>query len=163
MATQRLITKAEEVIEVLNMMIGSKSKLVAKAYPDLQHLLTALCETTLKGSESNDWWKELFLVIGNKIVGELGVSVADNDRVMVFVDLLLEKHKMYGAGPITRWGELGVLIRIDSKYQRVLNLRQPIAYTKTSEILEREESFNDTLWDILGYCILGYLFVRSKT
>lgn len=66
-----------------------------------------------------------------------------------FIAMLLEKHKRYGARPIRAWGSIGIMIRIHSKWERYLNLREQ------PELDGGDESMIDTLRDILGYCVIG--------
>lgn len=68
-----------------------------------------------------------------------------------FCKLLLEKHKRYGAHPLRVWGPMGVVIRIHSKYERFENIRED----PSGMLLD--EGTLDTVHDILGYSVLGYL------
>lgn len=162
MSSPPLVTKVEEVIEVINLMVGHRMKKSAVAYPDLEKILTGLTEMPFISTLVQEMKPDLFLVIGNKAIREMGVSVADNGRVIAFAEMLLSKHKLYGAGPITRWGCIGVIMRIDSKYQRVLNMRKPVAHENMDMLTGKQESLSDTLWDILGYAILGYIFAHGE-
>lgn len=72
-----------------------------------------------------------------------------------FAKFLLNKHKMYTAKPLLRWDEIGILIRLDSKISRLDSLtKEPSNFGFGGEPPE------DTLKDILGYCILGYLLTK---
>ena len=62
-----------------------------------------------------------------------------------FAAMLLDKHQRYGDGPMTRWGHAGLIIRIDSKWERYKNLKAG-------------GDTEDTLKDILGYCVLGFAY-----
>jgi hypothetical protein len=68
-----------------------------------------------------------------------------------FCALLLGKHKKYGAHPLRVWGELGVIIRIHSKFERYQNIKDDPSQSVV------DEGAIDTLRDILGYCVLGFL------
>jgi hypothetical protein len=70
-------------------------------------------------------------------------------------ELLWAKHQNYGAAPIKRWGTLGVMIRVDSKWERYKNLEGGIGDTV-------KEAAKDTLQDIIGYGILGYQLERTS-
>jgi hypothetical protein len=71
-----------------------------------------------------------------------------------FARLLLDKHQRYGAHPLRVWGALGIIIRIHSKFERFQNLKE------NPEMLLLDEGLLDTLRDILGYTILGYIMVK---
>lgn len=78
-----------------------------------------------------------------------------------FIDLLLSKHQRYGAAPLLRWGLVGIFIRIDSKWQRFLNMEKHELNAEISTISDSEPVF-DTLQDILGYCILAQAIWEKK-
>src|SRR5690606_34703217 len=93
-----------------------------------------------------------FLEIGKSARTLLG----DRFNEAEFIELLLSKHKRYGPFAITRWGIPGLIIRLDSKYQRAKNLfEQPTLDTAT------DESVFDTITDIVGYCVLGYIYALN--
>lgn len=74
---------------------------------------------------------------------------------MVFANFLLVKHFRYKADPLLRWEELGILIRMDSKLARLINL------TEDTSLATEDEPPEKTAEDILGYCILGYLLNKE--
>lgn len=101
-------------------------------------------------------WSKGFIDTGAMVALVLGKV----DRIK-FAELLLSKHKAYGAAPLMKWGPLGVLIRMDSKWERYLNLcNQQNAESQTGKQFVGgggpEEPIEDTLKDILGYCVLGF-------
>jgi predicted HicB family RNase H-like nuclease len=69
-----------------------------------------------------------------------------------FASFLLEKHRAYGAEPLMRWGTVGIIIRMDSKTHRIVNM------ISKGEDEALNESIEDTLTDLLGYCVLGYRY-----
>ena len=73
----------------------------------------------------------------------------------VFANFLLVKHFRYRADPLLRWEELGILIRMDSKLARLINI------TKDASLATEDEPPEKTAEDILGYCILGYLLNKE--
>ena len=77
------------------------------------------------------------------------LSTRDDFSMPSFVRMLLHKHKKYGAKPIREWGPLGVIIRISSKLNRYINMHEAPGQAKPDD--------EDTLADILGYCVLGLL------
>lgn len=72
-----------------------------------------------------------------------------------FLSLMKTKSDAYGDGPIRSWGHLGIVIRIDSKFQRYMNL------VKNPHTNPGDEQTIDTLQDIIGYCVLGYLLAHK--
>jgi hypothetical protein len=66
--------------------------------------------------------------------------------------MLIQKHRHYGSEPIIRWGELGLLVKIDLKVMRMINMEG-----KPDTI----ESRQDNLLDILGYCVIGFQYMRK--
>jgi len=68
-------------------------------------------------------------------------------------DLLCKKNKSYGSKNLTEFGELGVLVRMSDKMNRLRNLAQ-----KDFENPLEDESALDTLRDMAGYAIYGILF-----
>jgi hypothetical protein len=72
-----------------------------------------------------------------------------------FKSLLVSKHKAYGPGCITKWGLLGIIIRIDSKLNRARNL------INSQTVDPGDEALGDTLTDIVGYCVLGILHANA--
>jgi hypothetical protein len=72
-------------------------------------------------------------------------------------DLLVKKSNDYGPEPIYNFGLKGISIRIDSKLARLKNLLRPgHVRTVTDEVIR------DTWMDILGYVILGMLFIEGE-
>ena len=72
-----------------------------------------------------------------------------------FTELLVRKHQKYGAHPLRVWGPLGIIIRIHSKFERYQNIKDD------PNALLLDEGAIDTIQDILGYCILGYLMCKE--
>lgn len=101
-------------------------------------------------------WKNVFQQIGVDTLHLLDMSETPLSWRR-FATLLKKKHEAYGAEPIRSWGELGVTIRIDSKFKRYLNLTKVNPGTD-----QHDESVFDTLQDIIGYCVLGILYTRTK-
>jgi hypothetical protein len=92
-------------------------------------------------------WDNIFLKMGR-----ISLRLKGHLVVPDFCSLLVRKHRAYGAEPLRAWGPLGIVIRIDSKLRRYKNL------TEHPEFVAEKE---DTLLDILGYCVLGYLLAKE--
>jgi len=70
-----------------------------------------------------------------------------------FAEFLWNKHQKYGAEPLLEVGVLGIAMRLISKINRLINMQTlDTTYTIDDE---------DTLMDILGYCVLGYQLMRT--
>lgn len=94
-------------------------------------------------------WKSWFAT-----VGALALTHIDEFVDREFVELMIRKNNHYGDGPLVAWGILGFVVRLDSKVCRLVNLMR-----KKEECIE--EPIRDTLIDILGYSILGYMFIEK--
>jgi hypothetical protein len=92
-------------------------------------------------------WTHTFIMIGS-CAKSMIYDKFDQDK---FVALLQAKHNKYGGQPLRSWGPLGVIIRIDSKFQRYTHL------TST-----QQSDTEDTIIDIIGYAVLGYRLVNEK-
>jgi len=94
-------------------------------------------------------WRQWFLRTGFIVYSILSEYKFDE---LHFAKFLLGKHKLYGMKPLLGWRELGILMRLDSKVARLINITN-----SQSGVNLGDETVEDTLKDSLGYCILGYL------
>ena len=67
------------------------------------------------------------------------------------VSTLVKKQLDYGHGNINKFGTIGILVRLSDKVQRFKNLTS----TKRAP---QVESIQDTLLDIVGYCVIGLMY-----
>lgn len=81
----------------------------------------------------------------------------NEEKLNQFAELLMKKQRGYGSAPLREWGLLGVVIRLDSKLARYKNL---VANPSNAEGIN--ESITDTLWDIIGYCILAVKLIQEN-
>lgn len=82
------------------------------------------------------------------------MKITDNTlNTTKFAKFLVEKHRRYGASPIIEVGHEGIALRMISKLGRFTNMRDIADNTQADE--------EDTLQDILGYCILGIKLAES--
>jgi len=150
---KQLITKVSEVIDVLTMMekAGSATSDVA----DLQFVSARIANVRKKilANTLYSSWPLFFLRIGNLM---LRIATVHNVNInkTEFSEFLLAKHKAYGAEPFADWKEVGILMRLGSKIARLINLEED------PDLDINCESFQDTLKDIIGYCVLGYYMDR---
>jgi hypothetical protein len=68
--------------------------------------------------------------------------------------LCVSKQKDYGPANIAGFGEIGVLIRLNDKFQRLKNLL-------TSGKSPKNESVEDTWIDLLNYSVIGLAVHRG--
>lgn len=66
-------------------------------------------------------------------------------------NLLTAKNKDYGSGNLNRYGVFGIVVRIADKVARLKNLIMKERHAVN-------ETLEDTLLDIMGYCVFGYDF-----
>lgn len=66
--------------------------------------------------------------------------------VREITDMLEKKHADYGENNLLKFGELGILIRVSDKVERLINL------TKEGK-QPNNEAIEDTWLDIAGYAI----------
>jgi len=68
------------------------------------------------------------------------------------ISTLCRKQHDYGHGNINRFGMYGVIVRLSDKIERLENLKN-----KNKEAFH--ESTNDTLMDIVGYCVIALMIL----
>lgn len=68
------------------------------------------------------------------------------------VSTLCRKQHDYGHGNINRFGMYGVIVRLSDKIERLENL-------KNKDTKAFHESTNDTLMDIVGYCVIALMIL----
>lgn len=86
-------------------------------------------------------------------IGCLAASWLDNHSqwsVSDMADLLESKQQDYGHGNITSFGFLGIAVRLSDKVERMQNLNQ-------KQGKARNESFVDTMKDIVGYAVIALM------
>ena len=154
-----LITHRQEVEDVIKKMSGRVESLPYNfANKSPMSVLKELIDNTRKSIINKKFqknWHEEFVTYGALAICDI-VHMNGMDALDGFSDFILEKHKHYGAEPFEDWKEVGIIMRLGSKINRILNLRSLDGATYDSSI---KESANDTVKDILGYCILGcYLY-----
>jgi len=71
-------------------------------------------------------------------------------------ELLVRKQKDYGPLNITEFGSIGIVIRMFDKVARLRNLLTKNQNIQTANEVPNE-TFLDTLMDIIGYCTIGLM------
>jgi len=69
-------------------------------------------------------------------------------------DLLIRKQIDYGPHALKRFGLQGIIVRLNDKMERLINLTQ---FQATPEV---DESIEDTLADMIGYATLGLIMQK---
>lgn len=80
----------------------------------------------------------------------LGFEVALDSALAEVREVMIDRHKKYGPGNILRHGEMGVVVRLGDKYERLDNSRG---------VDFADESVDDTALDIIGY---GLIFTMLR-
>jgi hypothetical protein len=88
-------------------------------------------------------------------------------RVESIANLLIRKQKDYGPENISKFGLIGICIRLSDKLARLSNLFMKSGSDDFKNILNSSklnsvpnETVVDTLIDILGYCVVAMMFIR---
>lgn len=76
------------------------------------------------------------------------IGAGNQDRITAVV---IKKQLDYGHANISRFGRIGLMVRLHDKVARLENLLQP-GRTPNNESIE------DNVMDVIGYCILGIMW-----
>lgn len=82
--------------------------------------------------------------------------MSTDDVSAVVQDLLVRKQHDYGSQNILNFGGAGIVVRICDKAARLENLRQ-----RDEDPQVEDESVKDTLFDLVGYAVLGMMLERG--
>lgn len=149
---EMLIEKFEDVAEVVERFEEGKGRFTMY---DLTHTISTTRESIKKYGidEFNvEGWIEWF-----QNMGAMALSVlANRFSIHEFSHLLLNKHRRYGKAPLENWGVIGIVMRMDSKVERINNM------SRGQELALSDESIYDSLQDIVGYCVLGTKLMEEK-
>lgn len=151
--TKPLIETEADVFDALASIISAKRDPVNDNQPVLEILKKMADHYTNQvrgGYVASIGWDGMARRIGCLAIEAIGGEQFSRGAEP-FATLLMSKHRAYGVQPILRWGELGLLVKITLKIDRLVNL----AKTGASE---NDESVTDTLTDIVGYCVLMIRF-----
>lgn len=97
--------------------------------------------------------------LGAVLFGHIAcVTLANNEWIPFdhMHSLLCSKQRDYGHGNILRWGQDGLVIRLADKIERYKNLHGSFATYEA-----QNESVNDTVLDIIGYCTIGVMLANG--
>ena len=77
------------------------------------------------------------------------------------IPFLTQKQLDYGYENINRFGTDGLLVRMHDKIARLENLVANRSKVSINDLEINFESIEDTLADLIGYCIIGCMVVRD--
>ncbi len=157
----QLIHKPEDVEQVLDMMTDLLSDNQKGIYSieNMRTQIEGMMPLVFTDGTESVKWDPWYLSIGLQAIVILTKTEELNHEE--FGKFLVGKHEKYGAEPLIRWRELGILMRLDSKIQRITNLMKADYKGDTTKLCELEESIEDNLKDIIGYCVLGWWLVTT--
>jgi hypothetical protein len=146
----------EEAVSDVKMILHTKGQIAALVQsipeavtPDpMQGLVMEVrgaSRRVLAHGEKGVVWKTFFEFVGSRTLAMFEEGL-DLDK---FCELLLFKHRRYGAASLEIWGRVGVLQRISAKVERLKNMLENI------DLDPGDEGVEDTKLDILGYVALG--------
>lgn len=95
-----------------------------------------------------------FTMIGAYALLLLEHESCDNWGVERITDILCSKQHDYGPGNISKFGTIGIMVRMSDKAERLRNLR-------ARDADPQNESLVDTLFDILGYSIVALMWMEG--
>jgi hypothetical protein len=95
-----------------------------------------------------------------EIEEEQPASEGIKDATAEVMHLLLEKNAKYGNSNLTKYGHMGILVRLSDKLARLENLSEAGA-KNVKEYDKLRESIEDVYKDIAGYGILGLKLMRE--
>lgn len=105
---------------------------------------------------SNELFAEHWMSLGvaarntaNKL-GYLNFSKGPSSAAAELVELLVRKQNDYGHDNISRFGRIGLLVRVHDKIARLENLAARDAAPKN-------ESIRDNYMDVINYCAIGMM------
>ena len=67
-------------------------------------------------------------------------------------DMMLDRHRKYGAGNIAKRGPAGLQVRLDDKFARL----------EAGQENHDDETVENTLDDIIGYALIWKLWLRKE-
>lgn len=121
----------------------------------LRDRIDALIGITFHNDEEPN--QDAFTTIAMPVIGYLRhINHWDSAQM---TSLLASKQHDYGHNNIDRFGLKGIVVRLNDKYERLANLeftRQFFEEGNTT-VPKVNETIEDTLLDIVGYCVIGLM------
>lgn len=152
----RMEYSGEDVAERLGRLRKSVDKLIATQFSDDGSSLEL-------GENDSEQVFQLWRSVG--IFGhEFGLIACyrnglKSDKVLSEIhNVLVKKQKDYGHGNISRFGRIGLIIRMQDKVARLENLISKGVADEEAE----NESVYDSVVDVMGYSALGIMWERGE-
>jgi hypothetical protein len=100
---------------------------------------------------------DAFVVVAVPVVGYL--RHLDKWDTGAMAKLLASKQHDYGHKNIDRFGLKGIIVRLNDKYERLANLEFTRQFFEDGNTVvpKVNETIEDTLMDIVGYCVIGLM------
>lgn len=130
--------------------------------------LNYLCDQVFSGeriksySEINTWYRgqDAWIYMAMKAFGCMktmspSLTSADVNK------LLCSKQKDYGKNNISRFGIVGIIIRLNDKLARLLNLLDKNEESEILAVAVEDEPIYQTYMDIVGYCVIALMFTTK--
>lgn len=76
-------------------------------------------------------------------------------------ELLVSKQRDYGTHNISRFGIVGIIIRLNDKIARLFNLLEKSTDTNHSTVAVKDEPLYQTYMDVVGYCVVAMMFLTK--
>jgi len=148
-----LVKNEQEILDVLKCVIQCMELLPKSTLEKLKNQIVELRRV----AAMSDLEPGHFLGVGATTLRLIDWFRGESEQELfdpqAFAKFLWDKHQKYGAEPLLEVGVLGIAMRLISKINRVINMQAlATVYTTDDE---------DTLMDILGYCVLGYQLMRT--
>lgn len=155
-STEDLLVKTpEDVLNVLGIMKKAIYTKDSSLIKDFECSTDFARQRVLAHGTDAVLWDSWFLSNGARVIALLKEYGKFDESI--FAMFLLNKHSKYKVRPLLVWGELGILVRLQSKVARLVNI------TEDTSLGFDDEPPKKTIEDILGYCILGYLLTKRLT
>lgn len=109
----------------------------------------------------DDEWDGLLMANWFTAYATLALDLSDQhpeiylDEAIDTLELMIGKQHDYGHNNISRFGMRGILVRLHDKLSRLENLGMREYEMDTQAI---NESTEDSVYDIVGYCIIACMF-----
>ena len=96
---------------------------------------------------------DCLVVIAISSLKFLSMMTKKNEETIIKENTVLFENKNSDYGnSFTDFGLIGIIVRLNDKINRILNL------TKKSNIMKVDEKIEDTINDLYNYCMIGLMF-----
>lgn len=153
----RLSVKGDEPSGKLQRMRKSVDALISTSFSSDGVLLGVSSEAD--GDEVIELWRSIGFFGYEFGVDACYRSGLRADKVLATVhEILVKKQKDYGHGNITKFGRIGLIVRMQDKVARLENL---LAKGVSDEEAENESVYDNVI-DVMGYSAIGIMWERGE-